>query len=273
MPCPRDAPLDFGFVRPSRTLLGVMLTLLGLWLTFALALNWGGASRGLFDLLCGNTDRILHGEVWRLFTAPLVHEPQNTISHILYVLIGLLFLAPSLEQAWGGPRMLRFLALSALVAYVFQLLVELALPAALAAKLVGPYWYGAMPVVEAVAIAWALSFRGQTVRLMLLIPVSSTGLIVFVVAVSAMTLLAGSATPSGLVSPFGGMLAGWLLGGGSPSPLRRAWLKLRLKQIERRVEGALHARKDRVVRSKLRVIEGGKHDDEDDDGPGGKLLN
>jgi len=70
--------------------------------------------------------------------------------------------------------------------------------------------------------------------------------------------------PEGLVTPFGGMLAGWLFG--DRSPLRRLYLKLRLRQIQSqtaalRAESAAQAAAARARRSSsgpsLRVIEGG----------------
>jgi hypothetical protein len=76
----------------------------------------------------------------------------------------------------------------------------------------------------------------------------------------------------GLLSPIGGMLAGWALGGGTPSPLRRAYLRLRLAQLDR------ESRSDRGTGTSgpgkkrgtpLRVIEGGRRDGK---GPGGGML-
>jgi membrane associated rhomboid family serine protease len=269
-----DERIGFALPRPGRALLGTMLALLGIWLAFAVGLNWADASRESFDLLCGNTSLILQGQVWRIFTAPLLHEPQGTIGHILFALLGLFFFAPSLEREWGGARMLRFLAGSALIGYVLQLLVELALPGALAGKLVGYYWFGAIPVADAVAIAWALSFRGQTAYLFFF-PVSSRMLILIVAAFNVLYVLAGALTQSGLVAPFGGMLAGWLLGGGTPSPLRRAWLRLRLRRLEQEARADRGARRARVQKSGLRVIDGGRSDKggDDGDGPDGRMLN
>lgn len=277
--------------RPGRPLMGVLIALLVIWLVFAVGINWGGASEGVFLLLCGNTERVLKGEVWRLVTAPFMHLPSGTPWHLLGTLLGLYFLAPSLEKAWGTGRFLRFLMIASLVGYVLQMLVELALPPHLAAKIVPlGYWFGAMPTLEAVAIAWALTFRGQTVRLMFIIPVTSGTLIAFVVATSTLYLLAGASSPSGLISPFGGMLTGFLLGGGTPSPLRRFWLKQRYARLER--AAALEAqrershRRERVARSGLRVIEGGRSEADSEQpstngksngqnrvGPDGRLLN
>ena len=255
--------------RPGKALARAMVALFAVWLMFAVAINWGGASRALFEALCGDTDRILAGEVWRLFTAPLLHEPTGSIGHILLVLVGLFFLAPSLEDAWGGARLLRFLGLSVLIGYGIQLAVELVVPRSLAARLVPPYWYGAVPAVEAVVIAFALSFKHRTVHLFFVLPVSSRGLILFAVGISLLLLIAGAMGPSGLVAPFGGMFAGWLLGGGTPSPLRRWWLRLRLRQLDREAKHTRKRRPPRVSGAKLRVIKGGaarRRDSDPDNG-------
>jgi membrane associated rhomboid family serine protease len=265
-----------GFLKPGKAVRGVMIALLGIWLLFAVAINWGDAGDALFYLFCGNTELILGGEIWRLFTAPLMHAPSGTIGHILFALLGLFFLAPRLEVAWGPGRTLRFLGFSALIAYGTQMLLELALPASIAQKLVGPYWFGFFPVITAIAIAWALTFRGQVVRLFFVFPVTSKGLVAFIVAGSLLMIVAASRAPEGLLAPFGGMLAGWLLGGGTPSPLRRAYLRFRLAQLDReaarRPAGARARGRKRDV--PLRVIEGGRgKNDPDDRGPDGRLLN
>jgi membrane associated rhomboid family serine protease len=270
---------SMGLPKPGPALRGVLLAIFAVWLAFALGINWAGAPVSLFAALCGNTEGILHGQVWRLFTAPFMHEVSHNIGHVLTPLLGLYFLGPSLESHWGSARFLRFLGGSAVLSYVFQMLVELALPASLAARLVPEFWFGAMPVVSAVSVAWALSFRGRTINLMFVIPITSTGLIVFVLLLNVMYLIANAGGPEGQISPFGGMLAGYLLGGGSPSPLRRLWLKLRLAQLDAEARREADARKKRVARSGLEVIEGGKSErgsDRDGDGkkgPDGGWLN
>jgi membrane associated rhomboid family serine protease len=269
---PHDADqMSMALPKPGKGLMGVLVALLAIWLMFALAINWGGAGAGLFDLFCGNNAAILHGQIWRLVTAPLMHMPSGSIGHIIFALLGLYFLSPSLEETWGTPRFLRFLLFSGVLAYALQMLVVIVIPSA--AKLVPYYWFGAMPVVEAVAIAWAMSFRGQTVNLMFILPISSTWLIVFVIAVSVLRVIALSHAPEGLLSPFGGMFAGWLLGGGTPSPLRRFYLRFKLGQLEKKVERETErtrtARKQRVQRSGFKVIEGGSSPDNDDEPPSG----
>lgn len=270
-----ESPLQGSLPRPGRVLRIVMIAILAIWLMFAIGLNWAGAPPSLFWLLCGNTEKILHGEVWRLFTAPWLHLPVESLGHVFSALIGLYFLGPSLEERWGSARFARFLFSAALLAYITQMLAELILPSSFDIAPAGGYWFGAIPVVEAIAIAWALSFRGREVRLFFILPVSSTGLILFVIGASLASVIIKAQAPSGLIAPFGGMLAGWLFGSGSPSPMRRLWLKLRLAQLDVEAKREAQARRARAAKSGLKVISGGRGDDSEDEpkrgGDGGWL--
>ncbi len=270
-----DAPV-LGMPRPGPALKGVLIALLAIWVMFAVGVNWAGVPEQLFLLLCGNTDRILHGEVWRLFTAPFLHVPsgQPAVWHIISALLGLYFLGTTLESKWGGRRFLRFLLLSAVIGYALQFVVLALVPGRIAALLAGEYWFGALPALDAVAIAFALTFRGQVVRLFFVLPVSSFGLILFVIGANVMYVLAAAQKFEGIVSPFGGMLAGWLLGGGTPSPARKVWLKLQVARLDAEAKREAKARRQKA--SHLRVIEGGRTEHEERDtkrGPDGRWLN
>jgi membrane associated rhomboid family serine protease len=247
----RDEMVNMGLPRPGKALFGVMGALLAIWVLFALALNYGGVDQRWFTVFAGNTSAILHGEVWRLFTAGLLHLP-GSVSHILYALLGLYFLGPSLESRWGTGRMLGFLLACSVLGFVTQLTAEALLPDALAGSIAQTYWFGSMGMVEGIAIAWALANRAQTVRLMFVLPVTGNGLLVFVIGVSVLMVIAGQKPSEGMLTPFGGMLGGFLFGGGNPSPVRRAWLRLRYLWIARR------ATKYRTSQPRLRVIEGGE---------------
>jgi membrane associated rhomboid family serine protease len=275
---PQELP-GWRLPRPGKALTSAMVVVFSSWLAFALAVNWGGADARVFELFCGNTRAILGGEVWRLGTAPLMHHPSQ-YAHVLFSLVGLYFLSPALEERWGSARFGRFLLASAWLAYTLQMLVEIVLPDDLSRRLVGEYWFGLGPVIEAIAIAWALSFRGRTVYLMMALPVSSGMLVLFVVGVSVLALVSGQLGPSGLVAPFGGMFAGWLFAGGSPPPWRRAWLRLRLRRQEQELARLAEVRQRRIRQSGLRVVEGGSRTPDDDSeppssrpGPRGKWLN
>jgi hypothetical protein len=76
-------------------------------------------------------------------------------------------------------------------------------------------------------------------------------------------ILANELRREGLVTPFGGMLAGYLLADGSP--LRRFYLQWRFRKLQAQSE-SLRGVRAAVVRDKkpnpagLRVIKGGKTD-------------
>jgi membrane associated rhomboid family serine protease len=232
-----------------------MGVLLGVWVVLALGINFGGVSESLFLALVGNREAILHGQVWRLVTAGLVHLPSGpgAVSHILFALLGLYFLAPTLEARWGTRRMVLFLLASSVFGFATQLVVESVLPAGLSMRLGQPYWYGSFAALEAVAVAWALGNRGAQVRLFFFLPVSSTGLLLFVVGFSVLRVIGADHPPEGLFAPFGGMIAGWLFGAGTPTPARRFLLRARYWVLQRR------AARVRAAQPKLRVISGG-HD-------------
>jgi membrane associated rhomboid family serine protease len=250
-----------GLPKPGKVVIAVLILLFTVWLMFAMAVNWGGASLQLFELFCGNQQAILDGQLWRLVTAAFMHEPSGSISHILWAMLGFYFLTPSLEQKFGSARLGRFLVSSAVFAYTFQFVCLLVLPTSVGARLVGnQYWFGAFPVLEAVAVAWALNFPDQQIRLFLFLPASSRTLIWMVVGLSVLRIVAQSHTPEGLLSPFGGMLAGWLMGGGTPSPLRRLYLSWKLSRLEQETERSRGIRSERVRKANLRVVPGGKSD-------------
>jgi membrane associated rhomboid family serine protease len=209
-----------------------------------------------------------------------MHQPKGGIGHIMVALLGLYFLGSSLEEAWGSRRFVRFLLLAGVLAYTVQFAAALVMPVSLGQKLLPPsgVWFGVIPVIDAIAVAWALSFKGRTVQLFFVLPVSSRGLLLFVIGINILMVIAGAPTLAGHVALFAGMGAGWLLGGGTPSPARRFLLKLRLAQLKAEERRVADERRQRVKRSNLRVIPGGRDDDSDSEpddarGPDGKWLN
>jgi membrane associated rhomboid family serine protease len=257
---------DFGnagpsMQRPSRALGSVLLGLIGLWLAFAVAVNWASTSLEVFLLLVGNTHRVVNGEIWRLFTAPLMHSPEGSagVNQILSTVAGLFFLAPALEAEWGTGRLLRFLAISSVFSYTVQCALALLLPAAAIQRLVPGYWFGAMPALEAVVIAFALSLRNRNVLLFFVLPIGSRGLLIGTIGISVALVAADAIGPSGAIAPFAGMLAGWLFGGGTPSPARRWWLSWRLRRLESEAI-ADRERRRTAAKRRFEVLPGGLKD-------------
>jgi membrane associated rhomboid family serine protease len=244
---------------PSRALGMLLVCLVAIWLAFAVSINWASSSDALFLLLAGNDRALLHGEFWRLLTAPLMHDPQGSagFNHILSTVVGLFFLAPALETEWGTNKLLRFLALSSVFAYLVQWLFCLVLPANVTERLVPGYWFGAIPSLEAVAIAFALNMRNRNVLLFFVLPIGSRGLLVATIGMSVALVAAGAIGPSGGIAPFAGMLAGWWFGGSNPSPARKVWLKWRLRRLENEAV-AERVRRRAVAKQRFEVLPGGR---------------
>jgi len=68
------------------------------------------------------TGRVLHGEVWRLFTYQYLHADGN---HILFNMIGLYFLGRALERVWAPKKFLVIYTLAGLIAGLFYMLLNL----------------------------------------------------------------------------------------------------------------------------------------------------
>lgn len=244
--------------RPAGLVLGLMVAIGCSWVLFAASLNWSAApfAKTLWGALVGDGPLVLRGQVWRLFTAPLLHNPQ-TPSHALIAVMLLYFFATPLAVEWGTRRMATFLLGSAAIGNGLESLASL-VPA-----LGGGTWYGAMTLANAATVAWAIGNRHQIVRLFLVIPVRPLMMVALLVLWHIALLIARSPSAEGMIAPFGGMLAGWLLC--DSSPLRRLWLRRKLGRYQRELDQLRAKDRERIKRRRngpdLRVIRGG------DDGP------
>ena len=87
---------------PSRALRMVLVSLVAIWLSFAVSINWASSPETLFLLLTGDAERSRVAR-FGLFTAPVMHDPigSSGVDHILSTVIGLFFLALALETDSG----------------------------------------------------------------------------------------------------------------------------------------------------------------------------
>jgi len=253
---PQNASLG-SFPRPQKPFLLFLVTLFTVWVLFAIGQNWLGASPALFLAFTGNTEGLANGELYRLVTAAFLHDPVGGagVQHILFALLGLTLLGSPLERTIGPRRLLRLLVVTALFSYTVAFLVDLALPASLSVRLMPEHYFGSTPLLEAVAISFALNLKDQKILLFFVLPIGSRGLIVATIGLSLLLVLANALGPSGHIAPFAGILAGWLFGGSSPSPLRRLYLKWRLARLD--AEASQGSRRGRD-RGHLQVLPGGK---------------
>ena len=247
--------LTFGLPKPKKGLLGLLVAITAIWVFFAAGITWGGADGRIFELLAGTSD--VFREPWRVytvFTNVFLHRPTGpgSVSHLLTTLMLIYFLGASLEERWGTKRFLMFTIGSAWFASALQLCLG-TLIGHLKPSLAQPFYFGGLGMGEAIAVAWAMSFKDRQVRLFFVLPVSGFGLIVFTFAMNILYLIANDTRYEGLVTPFGGMLAGYLFS--DASPLRRWYLQARFNQLQKQSASLRKLRTESAAR--LRVIDGG----------------
>lgn len=260
------------FPRPTGALRWVLIVLFSIWLLFALSINWmgsavGGLSIGLFKALVLDLDRLLQGEVWRLVTAPWVHQASGGAGHILTSLLLLYFFGHPLQSSLGTRRFLGLLAAAALGGEILQIVAAVALPDAFARNVAQPIVFGAYASALACMVAWGASHRDSTINLFFVLPVRGWTVVVLTVALAVLNLIAaGGPPPEGMLAPFGGMLIGYLLGGSTPSPIKKAFLRWKLRKLE----ASSRAKAGAGGQSRLRVVPGGREGEPKRDG---KWLN
>jgi membrane associated rhomboid family serine protease len=248
------------FRKPPKQVTWFLLALLFIWITFALALNWGGADKGLFLLFAGDSEAVLHGQIWRLLTAALLHTPggNGAVMHIGFSLLILYFFMPTLQERWGSKRLFLFLGGCAVFAYAMATLGYLIAG-------IDRAWYGGMILGDACVVAWAVVARNEKAMFWFIIPMKPMVMVYVMIGWHVLSIIAVSVGPEGLVAPFAAMAGGYLFG--ETSPLRRYWLKLKLKRLQNEVDSLTRNKKGKSGKraaSHLRVIPGGANDDDDD---------
>ncbi len=254
--------MSMQFPRPGPALRALLIALVGLGVGWALLVNWTGWGEEWFLELTCIPDRVFrHFEVWRLFTAGLLTAPRGPVSHLFFTVIGLYFLSPDLERRWGSPRFAWFVVASLSLGFLAGCAVDaLPLPSRLFHP---PFMYGASAAITAVAVAWARENAEAQVRLFFVVPIKGKYLFWITLLYCVLGLVYADDMTEGVIAPFGGVLAGMTLAG-SPSMLRRTYLRLRLALLRRRTATASpragtrpSERRPRAGGPPLRILQGG----------------
>jgi membrane associated rhomboid family serine protease len=228
-------------------------------------------SGSAFALLACVHDRVLHGELWRLVTASLLTAPQLT--HLLFTLLGFYIFSPSIEYRWGTRRFVTFLVQVSVLAFGFETLVSALLP-----RFGSGVNYGPGLLLSALTVAWGRENPRAEIRLFFVLPVKGSAMVWVTVGFALLGLVYPGDVPEGSL----GILVASMLGvalAGSPSPLRRAWLHLKLRWLGARGKRVAIPDAPRPIKrnvTHLRAIPGGRDHEDDDDakrGPGGRWLN
>lgn len=260
------------FPRPGRALKVVLAAVAVFAIVGAIVVNWapgGKTGSDLFRALAFEPSR--PERVWTWVTSGVLTDPKG-FTHALWSLLGLYFLTTDLEKRWGGPRLLRFLAVSVVLGNLVVFLVDRFLP------LTNPIFhpplaFGPMAAITATAMAWSKENATRQIRLFFFLPISGKTLYWITIGFAVLSLIFALAAAEGAAAPFGGILAG-LLYGGTPSLARKAWLRVKLAILRRKgatltVE-SITGEPERPRTAKrsakaggppLRVVQGGLEDD------------
>ena len=180
-------------------------------------------------------------QFWRLITYQFLHDP-GSIMHILFNMLGLFFLGPTLERHWGGKRFLMFYLGCGIAGGLFYLLLVAV------GFLRGAPMVGASGAILGMLAACAILFP-HFVVFVFIFPVP--------IRVAAIALTAGyiffvvtrGANAGGDAAHLGGMAAGAIYVF-SQSWRARFNLKIRSKQWEKKIAAQrnLQAELDRILR-------------------------
>jgi len=129
-------------------------------------------------------ERVLQGEVWRLFTWPFV---QMGALALIFACLLLWFMGPDLVYAWGpGGYLARYLVLAGATGVVTCVLA-LAFPSLRAV----PFVFGAWSAVDALIVAWAIMFPHRQVYQFFVLPTSGKNLVYFTIGANVLFALLG----------------------------------------------------------------------------------
>jgi membrane associated rhomboid family serine protease len=257
--------LAFAFPRPRRALIIVLVTIAAFGILNGFLVAWmheGGSV--LYDWLAADPEKVLQGQLWRLVTSGVLTEPK--VAPVVFTLLGLYFLSPDLEKRWGGWRFVGVLAASIVAGNLLVFLFDALMPASYGRFHI-PQVYGASAAIAATCVAWGRENPDLQVRFFFFLPMRGKHFFWVSLAFCVANLIFPELLREGVVAPFGGFFTGLLLAG-SPSPLRRAYLKtklffLRRKKSSLRVEDILSPplRPQKRPRPSnappLRVVQGG----------------
>jgi membrane associated rhomboid family serine protease len=255
--------VSLGLRRPGRALTALLVLIAVLGIGHALLSTWAHVDF-LFDALLCDVSKLKEGQLWRILTSGLLTSPGH-YDHLIFTLLGLYFLGATLEEAWGGWRFLRFFATSVVLGNLLVILVGLTPLGDMQPRFAQPMMFGAGAAITSIAAAWGLEYGNQQLLLFFVLPVRGRMLFWLTVGFCVLNLIYPVMKAEGVMAPFAGLLTAVLFSG-SPSPARRAYLRLKLALLRRRssslrvdmdAPGGPVVRKSRGATPPLRVLSGG----------------
>jgi membrane associated rhomboid family serine protease len=153
---------------------------------------WGPVS----DSLMLDSEKVNHGQVWRLLTYSFLHSPFSW-THIFFNMLFLWWFGSEIEEMYGSKEFLAFYLLSAVVG-------GLAFQVQALAQAKEMFCVGASGAVTALLVLYAFHFPHATILLFFFVPVPIWLLVIFEVGQDAFQLLGGTHTSIAVSVHLGG---------------------------------------------------------------------
>ncbi len=189
------------------------------------------AANALFDVLACEMSRALT-QPWRLVSADMLAAPPERWSFLVFSILGLYLLGAPLEERWGPGRFLRFMILAAGLGNLAAVAADRLMGDVGQVRFHPGFVHGPAAVIAAMSVAWAREFADLKVSAFFILPMKAKHFVWLTLLLCALNFAFPEGLPEGAIAPLGGMAAGYALGG-SPSPARRLWLRVRLAWLKR----------------------------------------
>ncbi len=112
--------MRFGFPKPTRIVKYLLIINVGVYVLSLISKQLGAFIYEWFELDAESPARAM--QVWRLVSYQFLHS-RGGVGHILYNMLGLYFLGPTLERHWGDKKFLTFYLGCGAAGGVFYLLL------------------------------------------------------------------------------------------------------------------------------------------------------
>lgn len=154
-----------------------------------------------------DTDKVLHGQVWRVLTCAFCHD-RESVSHILFNMLFLWWFGKTLEAMSGPREFLLFYLSAALLSSVAFMVLALA-------SGTGGSMIGASGAVMATMMLYAIYYPRQTIMIFWVFPLEIRWLVLFYVVFDlfpVLKMLSGESILTGVAhaAHLGGFAFGWL---------------------------------------------------------------
>lgn len=215
-------------MRPTPMVIRLLVVNFAIWLLFSILVNFvkvKGAAVLYAEWLALDPHLAVFGlRPWTIVTYAFLHD-LHTPTHILFNMMGLFFLGPSLERRWGGKGFLQFYLWSVVIAGLASVVLGLLLPGIFGGQVVG-----ASGAIMAILAAFSLVQPEATILLFFVLPIQARWILWIALGIDTVVFFSGSSDLA-YHTHLGGAFAAWLLVTGSWRPgllvdrVRLAWLR------------------------------------------------